>query len=160
MKHKLFVFMIALAIMVVMLPSKSAHAANRVWGPSEPATPVVIGDLPWKEKIQYRLNFEIGVDVLSYEIAPAGTNVWTSYIKHSDGLPYHESHHAEGCYSTCWDLFYQDLYGDVDTFDIRINGVIWKNVRLYGDADISLGYTEAQGPIVLASRIQHNNYYW
>jgi hypothetical protein len=165
MQKKVFAVMVAIALMVVLMPTKSTHA-NIAWGPSDPATPVVIGNLPWKEKIEYRLNFVIGVNVQSLEIAPAGTNVWTQFIKHANGLPYQKHMRALGCedmdkcHSSFWDIFTQDLYGDIDTFDIRINGTVWKNVKLYNDADIYLAYTAEQGPIVLSSRIKHKNLYW
>jgi hypothetical protein len=158
MERKLFVLMIVVAIMVSIVPTKSASAALPwPWGVKQPATPVVIGDLPWKAKIEYRLDFNIGANITSMEIAPAGTNVWTTV------LDVHQKPYVlrlqDWGYSSRYDIFRQDLYGDVDTFDIRINGVVWKNVTLYNDAVISLGYTD-QGPIIQSSKLVHNNDYY
>ena len=156
MERKLFALIIAVAIMVAIVPAQSASAADLPWRPREPATPVVIGDLPWKANIEYRLEFNIGVNITSMEIAPAGTNVWTSFID-EDQKPY-ALRLQDWSYSDRFDIFHQDLYGDVNTFDIRINGVVWKNVTLYNDAVIALAYTD-QGPIIQSSNLIHNNYY-
>ena len=155
MERKLFALMIAVAIMVAIVPAPSASAADLPWSPIEPATPVVIGDLPWKAKIEYRLDFNIGANIDSMEIAPAGTNVWTSFLD-SDQKPYKLRLQAWSYFDRI-EKFRQDLYGDVDTFDIRINGVVWKNVTLYNDAVIALAYTD-QGPIIQSSHLVHNNW--
>jgi hypothetical protein len=140
MFRKIIAAVILIACAFAMMPVKSTYAAQD--GPAfEPQANVVIGKQVRTGRISYSIQFDIGQNASVIEIAPAGSGVWTTFMK-ADQTNANVVNRKIGRFS-------QVIY-NTNVFDIRVNGVVWQNVELANDRLVVLGYDYE--PIVVFSQ--------
>ena len=79
-----------------------------------------------------RLNNNTGTEVTLMEVSPADANHWVTVVN---------GRQQSGSFTNnSFQLFRTVIYGGMSTFDFRLNGVVWKNVMLTNDTEITFGY--------------------
>jgi hypothetical protein len=130
MNRKLLVIPVLIAILFALMPMQSANAISNI--PWEPVTTVNNTGLPRTGVIMMRLNNNTGTEVILMEVSPAGANHWVTVVN---------SRQESGAFTNnSFQLFRTVIYGGMNTFDFRLNGVVWKNVLLANDTEIAFGY--------------------
>jgi hypothetical protein len=130
MNRKLLVIPVLIAILFALMPMQSAHAIRYI--PWEPVTTVNNNGLPRTGVIMLRLNNNIGTNITLMEVSPAGANQWVTVVN---------GRQENGSFTNnSFQLFRTVIYGGMNTFDFRLNGVVWKNVMLTNDTEITFGY--------------------
>jgi hypothetical protein len=130
MNRKLLVIPVLIAILFAFMPMQSAHAIRYI--PWEPVTTVNSNGLPRTDVIMLRMNNNIGTDITTMEISPAGTAQWVTIVNGSQMSGTFQNNNYQ--------LLRTVIYGGMNTFDFRLNGVVWKNVVLANDTEITFGY--------------------
>ena len=138
--RKIIAAVILIACAFAMMPVKSTRAAQER-AAFEPQANVVVGAQARTGRISYSLQFDIGQDATLIEIAPAGSNVWTTFLNQDQADAIVVNRHIG--------YFSQVIYNS-NIFDIRVNGVVWHNVELANDRLTVLGYDYE--PIVVFSQ--------
>jgi hypothetical protein len=116
--------------------SRSTYSSNNQ-GISQPLN----NEKSYTESLNFMFQFDIGCDVSSIEIAPVGSNDWKPFVGDSSKPMYIRSGRIAH--------FRQDIFDNMYTFDIRINGaVVWHNIEVRNERLIVLGYNN--GPIIVA----------
>lgn len=91
--------------------------------------------------VDYMFQFNLGQDVALIEIAPVGSTAWTPLVDDTQ-TPLHTRNGRIA-------HFRQDIFNNIYTFDIRINGaVVWHNIEVRNERLTVLGYNN--GPIIVA----------
>jgi hypothetical protein len=141
MFRKIFAVVVLIACAFAMMPVKSTHAAVDRVAAFEPKVNVVIGSQARTGRISYSIQFDIGQDAKLIEIAPAGSNVWTTFLdqRQENALVINRE----------IGYFSQVIY-NTNVFDIRVNGVVWHNVTLTNERLVVLGYDYE--PIIVFSQ--------
>jgi len=142
MFSKIIAAVILIACAFAMMPVKSTHAAadNRV-AAFEPKVNVVIGNQARTGRISYSIQFNIGQDATLIEIAPAGSNVWTTFL---------DQRQANALVINREIGYFSQVIYNTNVFDIRVNGVVWHNVTLTNERLVVLGYDYE--PIIVFSQ--------
>jgi len=130
MFRKLVVAALVIVCAFTMMPVKSTHAAQ-ARAAFEPQTNAVVGRQARVGRISYSVQFDIGQDATLIEIAPAGTEAWTTFLNQDQANAMVLSGNIG--------YFSQVIY-NTNTFDFRVNGVVWRNVEIRNDRLIILGY--------------------
>ena len=138
-KNPMFRKLIAVAIVIAcaftVLPISTyaapQHRTAQARAAFEAKTNVVIGTQTRTGRISYAIKFDIGQNATLIEIAPAGTEVWTTFVN-IDQVDAMVLSGRVGYFS-------QVIY-NTNTFDFRVNGVVWRNVEVANDRFITLGY--------------------
>jgi hypothetical protein len=131
MFRKLIVAALVVACAFTMMPANSTYAAVQDRAAFEAKSNVVVGAQTRTGRISYALQFDIGQDATLIEIAPAGTEVWTKFVNVDQANALVQSGKIG--------YFSQVIY-NTNTFDFRVNGVVWRNVEVKNDRFIILGY--------------------
>ena len=141
MFRKIIAAVILIACAFAMMPVKSTHAAVTGVAAFEPKVNVVIGSQTRTGRITYSIQFDIGQDAKLIEIAPAGSNVWTTFLdeRQENALVINRE----------IGKFSQVIY-NTNVFDFRVNGVVWHNVSIANDRLVVLGYDYE--PIIVFSK--------
>ncbi len=146
MNRKLLVIPVLIAILFALMPMKSAHAINYI--PWEPVTTINNNGMPRTDVVMLRMNNNIGTDITTMEISPAGANQWVTVVN---------GRQVNGTFqNNNFQLFRTVIYGGMNTFDFRLNGVVWKNVMLTNDTEITFGYDYE--PIIVQVLSTHNSW--
>jgi hypothetical protein len=104
-----------------------------------PATQLQSNPMVLSGQINYMLQFDLGQHISLVEIASMGSNNWTPLVDGSNTA----IHTSNGRIAH----IRQDIFDDIYTFDIRINGaVVWPNIEIKNERLIILGYDNA--PII------------
>jgi hypothetical protein len=135
MFRKLIAAAIVMACAFAMMPISTyaapQHRTAQARAAFEAKTNVVIGTQTRTGRISYAIKFDIGQNATLIEIAPAGTEVWTTFVN-IDQIDAMVLSGRVGYFS-------QVIY-NTNTFDFRVNGVVWRNVEVANDRFITLGY--------------------
>lgn len=144
MFRKLVVVALVVACAFTMLPANSTYAAVQARAAFEAKSNVVVGEQTRIGRINYAVQFDIGQDATLIEIAPAGTEAWTQFVNVNQANAIVRSGNIG--------YFSQVIY-NTNTFDFRVNGVVWRNIELRNDRFIILGYDYE--PIVVSVQEFH-----
>ena len=131
MFRKLIVAMLVMVCAFTMMPVNRTQAAVQDRAAFEAKSNVVVGAQTRTGRISYALQFAIGQDATVIEIAPAGTEAWTTFVN----VDQNNAMVVNGNIG----YFSQVIY-NTNTFDFRVNGVVWRNIEVKNDRFIILGY--------------------
>ena len=131
MFRKLIVAALVVACGFGMMPVKSTHASGQARAAFEGKSNIVVGAQKRTGRISYSVQFDLGEDATLIEIAPAGTEAWTTFVNQDQANAMVQSGNIG--------YFSQVIY-NTNTFDFRVNGVVWRNIELKNDRLIVLGY--------------------
>lgn len=135
------------AILLMPMPVTFARGGGVIGSPkAKPKiystnVPITNGMGTYNGCIDYIVQFQIGQNVSSFEIAPAGSTEWRMLVD-ANQIPLHVNNgrivHLR-----------QEIFDNNYTFDVRINGaVVWHNVKLSNERLIIFGYND--GPTIVA----------
>ena len=146
MNRKLLVIPVLIAILFALMPMQSTYAVQAIaW---EPISAVTVGGMARTGRITVRLSNQTGADVTTMEISPAGANQWVRVVNGSQAMGVFQNNSFQ--------LFNNVIYGGVNTFDFRLNGVLWSNVKVDTDTDIVFGYDYE--PYIVSSLLTRADY--
>jgi len=90
------------------------------------------------ESINYNFRFDIGKDITSIEIAPAGSTNWTPIVNADQMAIITRSNRVA--------RIRQDIFDNMYTYDVRVNGaVVWHNIEIKNERLIIFGYNIERG---------------
>ncbi len=90
------------------------------------------------ESINYNFRFDIGKDITSIEIAPAGSTNWTPIVNADQMAIITRSNRVA--------RIRQDIFDNMYTYDVRVNGaVVWHNIEVKNERLIIFGYNIERG---------------
>ena len=137
MFRKVIVAALVFVCAFTMMPTKSTHAAPAIHRTGqaraafEAKSNVVVGSQARTGRISYGIQFDIGQDATLIEIAPAGTEAWTKFVNYDQ---------ADALVLSGKIGYFSQVIYNTNTFDFRVNGVVWRNVEIKNDRFIILGY--------------------